>query len=40
MEFEQVNKAWSKLMKKVLQKRNVRNNCTQGRLKEFIKFNE
>ena len=27
-EFEHVNKAWNKLMKKVLQKRNVRHNCT------------
>ena len=27
-EFEQVNKSWNKLMKKVLQKRNVRHNCT------------
>lgn len=27
-------------MKKVLQKRNVRLNCTANKLKDFIKFNE
>lgn len=40
LEFEQVNKSWNKLMKKVLQKRNVRLNCTATKLKDFIKFNE
>lgn len=39
-EFEVVNRAWSKTMKKVSTNKKVMKNCSEKQLKEFIKHNE
>jgi dynein heavy chain len=39
-EFESVNRAWNKLMKKVFVKKNVLKNCTLKQYHEFLRYNE
>jgi len=39
-DFDNVNKAWNKIMRKVSNSKKVIKNCNEKQLREFIKYNE